>query len=57
MTKGQAAEYAQVSAKTIQRAIRLGALRAGRTPGLVRIRREWVDEWLERRDDGEGAPG
>jgi excisionase family DNA binding protein len=49
MTKAEAAEMARVSVSTVERAIRAGELRAGHAGGLVRIRPEWVDEWLERR--------
>jgi excisionase family DNA binding protein len=51
-TKQEAAAYARCSVSTIQRAIRNGRLRAGGTVGLVRIRPEWVDEWLEQRNGG-----
>lgn len=56
LTKQEAADYARVSTSTIKRAIRSGALRSGGTPGLVRIRPEWVDEWLEHRENGRGRP-
>ena len=49
MTKAEVADYARVSLSTVERAIRSGALRAGRTRGRVRLKREWVDRWLERR--------
>ena len=45
MTKQQAAEYAGVSVKTIERWIREGRLQVARPSAtLVRIRPEWVDE-------------
>lgn len=51
LTKEQGAEYAQVSVRTISRWIREGRLRAGGGPGVVRIKREWLDEMLERRGE------
>jgi hypothetical protein len=38
-----------VSVSTVDRAIRGGALQAVHAGGVVRIRSEWVDLWLERR--------
>lgn len=52
MTKREVAEYARFSEKIIQEAINNPdnptPLRAIRVPG-IRIKREWVDEWLEAR--------
>lgn len=47
-TKTEAAKYARVSIYTIERAIKKNELRAGGTRGAIRIRPEWVDEWLEQ---------
>jgi excisionase family DNA binding protein len=49
LTGPEAAAYARVSRTTISRAISRGELRAARTSanGRVRIKVEWVDEWLE----------
>lgn len=44
----QAAERASCSTRTIHRAIAAGELDAGHSGGLVRIRPEAVDAWLER---------
>ena len=52
-TKEQAAEYAQVSLSTISRWIREGRLRAGGGPSVVRIKRSWLDQTLERRGERE----
>ena len=52
LTKQEAADRARVSISTIERAIRRGDLRAGGTPGLVLIRPEWLDAWLEGRRNG-----
>lgn len=49
LTKQEAADRARVSVDTLERAIRRGELRAGGSPGLVRIKPEWVDEWIESR--------
>jgi excisionase family DNA binding protein len=50
LTRREAAERARVSVATVDRAIKRGQLlRAGRPGGLVRIRVEWVDDWLTRR--------
>lgn len=48
LTRPQAAEYANVSVSTIDRAIHDGLLRAAGAGNLVRIRPEWVDAWLEQ---------
>lgn len=49
LTVAQAAEYVGVSDKTVYRAIEDGRLKAaalGRR-GALRIRPEWIDEWIE----------
>jgi excisionase family DNA binding protein len=57
MSKDEAAELARVSVSTVERAIRVGELRAARaSAGLVRIRVEWVEEWLAERTGAAGAP-
>jgi excisionase family DNA binding protein len=48
LTKAEAAGYARVSVRTIERAIKAGDLEAGGTPGRRLVRQEWVDEWLGR---------
>lgn len=45
----QAAIYANVSKRTIERAIKDGHLRATGGRGLMRIKPQWIDEWLEQR--------
>jgi excisionase family DNA binding protein len=47
---GRSADYAGVSRKLIYRAIRAGQLKAARIGGRreVRVRREWIDDFLER---------
>jgi excisionase family DNA binding protein len=45
----QGAIYANVSKRTIERAIKDGHLRATGGRGLMRIKPEWIDEWLEHR--------
>ena len=52
LTKSEAAEYARVSVRTIERAIQHGELHIAGTRGLIRIRPEWIDAWLEQRADG-----
>jgi excisionase family DNA binding protein len=49
-TVDEAAARAKVSDKTIYRAIADGMLRAARVGGrrAVRLRDEWIDQWLER---------
>jgi excisionase family DNA binding protein len=54
LTKREAAAYAQVSTRTIERAIAAQQLQAAGTAGLVRLRVEWLDYWLTRR--GENPP-
>lgn len=49
LTVAQAAAYVGVSTKTIYRAIEDGRLKAaalGRS-GAIRIRPEWIDEWID----------
>ena len=48
----QAATYANVSLSTIKRAVASGELRSSRRR-VRRIRREWIDEWLERAPDAD----
>jgi excisionase family DNA binding protein len=45
----QASEAIGIGTKTLRRAIKLGQLRASRIDGnnTIRIRRAWIDEWLE----------
>jgi excisionase family DNA binding protein len=49
MTIEQASMYAGVGAKTLYRAIRRRRLRAAVIDGrrTLRLRREWIDQWLE----------
>jgi excisionase family DNA binding protein len=50
LTKREAADYARVSMRTLERAMHDGDLRHAGEAGLaVRIRLEWVDDWLENR--------
>jgi excisionase family DNA binding protein len=50
LTRDEAAKRARVSTRTIDRALRSGELQhVGGGGFAVRIRPEWVDEWLERR--------
>lgn len=50
LTRQEAAERARVSIRTIDRALAAGELEhAGGSGYAVRIRPEWVDEWLLRR--------
>lgn len=55
---GQGASYARVSRKLLYRAIRSGRLRAARVGGRrqVRLRREWLDEFIEGHATGPEAP-
>jgi excisionase family DNA binding protein len=48
-TRQEAADYARVSVRTIDRAIAAGKLKAGGSAGTVRIRPEWLDDWLDRK--------
>lgn len=56
---GQGASYARVSRKLLYRAIRSGRLRAARVGGRrqVRLRREWLDAFIEGQVTGPEAPG
>lgn len=50
LTKPEAAEYARVSLRTINRWIREGRLRVVQpSPGIVRTKIEWVDEALDHK--------
>lgn len=52
LTKREAADRARLSERTLERAIARGELRAsgGRARGLVvRIRSDWLEQWLECR--------
>lgn len=50
LTKLEAAARAQLSPSTLERAMRAGELRYSGGGGYaVRIRSDWLDEWLERR--------
>lgn len=55
---GQGASYARVSRKLLYRAIRSGRLRAARVGGRrqVRLRREWIDAFIEAHVAGPDAP-
>lgn len=59
LTAEQGAARAQVSIKTIYRAIRQGQLRAARVGGRreVRLRAEWIDAFLEACAPQEVSPG
>lgn len=46
LSKREAAAIVGCSEETLANAIRRGDLRAGGTPRLVRIREDWLDEWL-----------
>jgi excisionase family DNA binding protein len=50
LTVKQAAAYIQAGPKTVYRAVEAGQLRAARIGGRrdIRLRREWLDEFLER---------
>lgn len=50
LTKQEAAAIARVSISTIDRAIRQHKLRAGGSIGLIRIRPEWLYEWIDSRE-------
>lgn len=56
LTKEEVAERARCSLRTVEYAIEHGELRAGGTRRLVRIRPEWVDEWLDRRNTPSVSP-
>lgn len=46
LTKREAATYARVSPRALERATREGKLRAAGTVRARRFRREWIDAWL-----------
>ena len=53
LSSEQAAEYLGVSAWSVRKYAREDGLRSARTPGVrgsLRFRREWLDEFLERRE-------
>jgi excisionase family DNA binding protein len=54
LTKAEAATYGRVSERTLERAMSERAIRfGGGGHGVaVRIRIEWVDQWLEHRGRG-----
>lgn len=49
LTKREAAEYAHVSTRTIERAVAAGALVARGTPGVALFLPEDLDAWLAHR--------
>jgi excisionase family DNA binding protein len=51
LTKGEAADRARVTTRTIEKWIKRGWLRAGGAGKVVRIKPEWVDECLESLHD------
>lgn len=55
---GQGAAYARVSRKLLYRAVRTGRLRAARVGGRrqVRLRREWLDAFIEEHATGPEVP-
>ena len=54
LTVKEAADYASLSADTIYTACERGELRHARVSGrrTIRLRREWIDAWLERHTRG-----
>ena len=54
LTGREAADYANLSADTIYTACERGELRHARVSGrrTIRLRREWIDAWLERHTRG-----
>ena len=48
LTVGDVAALAQLSTRTIRRAVVRGDLAASKLGGRIRIRREDVDDWIER---------
>ena len=59
MNVSEGAEYANVSRDTIYTAVERGELRHVRIGGRrsIRLKREWIDEWLERHTRASLAPG
>lgn len=54
LTKQEAADYARLHVRTLERAMHANEIRySGGGGRKVRIRPEWVDDWLEHRGDGE----
>lgn len=53
LTMAEAAEYASVGLRTINRAIANDELRSLGKGRMRRIRVEWVDEWLDELDSDE----
>lgn len=53
LTAEEAAAIARVSTRTVYDAIRFGELRAGGLRSRYRIKREWIEEWIERRGQAE----
>lgn len=49
LTLQQSADHAQVHPDSLRRAIKIGRIRHARVSGrkAIRIRRSWVDAWLE----------
>ena len=54
LTVKEAADHASLSADTIYTACERGELRHARVSGrrTIRLRREWIDAWLERHTRG-----
>ena len=54
LTVREAADYANLSADTSYTACERGELRHARVSGrrTIRLRREWIDAWLERHTRG-----
>jgi excisionase family DNA binding protein len=55
LTKTEAAKRARVSVSTVHRAMKNGSLRFGIAGTQIRIRPEWVDQWIEGRDEQDAA--
>lgn len=49
LTVGEAATILRVSEKTIVRELRKGSLKGSKVGGAWRIRRNWVDEYIDGR--------
>jgi excisionase family DNA binding protein len=56
-TVDEVAAFARVHPNTVRRAIKSGELDAGYAGAQIRIRREAVWAWLERRASSEGESG